>query len=322
MFMASMTLTEMRYISALDKTRHFGKAADICHVSQPTLSVAIKKVEQQIGAPLFERGASEIRTTPLGESIVAQIRRVLDEALRLEEIATQSRDPLKGPLRVGVIYTIAPYLLPSLIPVLHQLAPDMPLFLREDFTGNLIPMLKDGELDVLVLALPIDMPGVVTQKVYEEPFRVVVPASHQWATREAISPTALDGEQLLLLGSGNCFRDQVLEACPRLQRAEGLAGSMEGSSLETIRHMVASGAGVAVMPSSAADPLMGREPMVKVLPFAQDTGDDGGQLAATSPFRSVGLAWRATFPRPKAIDAVRQAILSCQLPGVKKVTRP
>jgi len=316
-----MTLTEMRYISALDKTRHFGKAADSCHVSQPTLSVAIKKVEQQIGAPLFERGASEVRTTPLGESIVAQIRRVLDEALRLEEIATQSRDPLKGPLRVGVIYTIAPYLLPSLIPVLHQLAPDMPLFLREDFTGNLIPMLKDGELDVLVLALPVDMPGVVSQKVYEEPFRVVVPASHLWATRNTISPTALDGEQLLLLGSGNCFRDQVLEACPRLQRAEGLAGSMEGSSLETIRHMVASGAGVAVMPSSAADPLVDREPMVKVLPFAQDTGHDVGNLAATSPSRSVGLAWRATFPRPKAIDAVRQAILSCQLPGVKKVAR-
>lgn len=320
--MASMTLTEMRYISALDKTRHFGKAADICHVSQPTLSVAIKKVEQQIGAPLFERGASEIRTTPLGELIVAQIRRVLDETLRLEEIATQSRDPLKGPLRVGVIYTIAPYLLPSLIPVLHQLAPEMPLFLREDFTGNLIPMLKDGELDVLVLALPIDMPGVVTQKVYEEPFRVVVPASHEWATKEAISPTALDGEQLLLLGSGNCFRDQVLEACPRLQRAEGLAGSMEGSSLETIRHMVASGAGVAVMPSSAADPLMVREPMVKVLPFSADEALEGAKPEGGPPFRSVGLAWRTTFPRPKAIDAVRQAILSCQLPGVHKVTRP
>ena len=320
--MASMTLTEMRYISALDKTRHFGKAADICHVSQPTLSVAIKKVEQQIGAPLFERGASEIRTTPLGESIVAQIKRVLDETLRLEEIATQSRDPLKGPLSVGVIYTIAPYLLPSLIPVLHQLAPEMPLFLREDFTGNLIPMLKDGELDVLVLALPIDMPGVVTQKVYEEPFRVVVPSSHPWASREAISPAALDGEQLLLLGSGNCFRDQVLEACPRLQRAEGLAGSMEGSSLETIRHMVASGAGVAVMPSAAADPLVGREPMVKVLPFAVDTLHEVDLSAGKSPSRVVGLAWRTTFPRPKAIDAVRQAILCCQLPGVNKFARP
>lgn len=318
--MASMTLTEMRYITALDKTRHFGRAADLCHVSQPTLSVAIKKVEQQIGAPLFERGASEIRTTPLGEQVVSQVKRVLDEALRLEEIATQSRDPLKGPLRVGVIYTIAPYLLPALIPVLHKLAPDMPLFLREDFTANLIPMLKDGELDVIVLALPVDAPGVVSQRVYEEPFRVVVPATHEWAGRESIRNDELDGQNLLLLGSGNCFRDQVLEACPRLQRAEGLAGSLEGSSLETIRHMVASGAGIAVMPSSAADPLIAKEPMVKVLPFAEDTKRKAADLSLDTAGRTVGLAWRATFPRPKAIDAVRQAILACQLPGVSKTS--
>ena len=316
--MASMTLTEMRYITALDKTRHFGKAADLCHVSQPTLSVAIKKVEQQIGAPLFERGASEIKTTPLGEQVVAQIKRVLDEAFRLEEIATQSRDPLKGALRVGVIYTIAPYLLPALIPVLHKLAPDMPLFLREDFTANLIPMLKEGELDVLILALPVEMPGIVTQRVYEEPFRVVVPAGHEWAERASINNDELNGQNLLLLGSGNCFRDQVLEACPRLQRAEGLVGSMEGSSLETIRHMVASGAGIAVMPSSAADPLIAKEPMVKVLTFAESGKNRSANPAADTAGRTVGLAWRATFPRPKAIDAVRQAILACQLPGVSK----
>ena len=313
-----MTLTEMRYITALDKTRHFCKAADLCHVSQPTLSVAIKKVEQQIGAHLFERGASEIKTTPLGEQVVSQIKRVLDEALRLEEIATQNRDPLKGALRVGVIYTIAPYLLPALIPVLHKLAPDMPLFLREDFTANLIPMLKEGELDVLILALPVEMPGIVTQRVYEEPFRVVVPAGHEWAGRSSINNDELNGQNLLLLGSGNCFRDQVLEACPRLQRAEGLVGSMEGSSLETIRHMVASGAGIAVMPSSAADPLIAKEPMVKVLTFTESGKKRAANPAADTAGRTVGLAWRATFPRPKAIDAVRQAILACQLPGVRK----
>ena len=282
--------------------------------------MAIKKVEQQIGAPLFERGASEIRTTPLGELIVTQIKRVLDETLRLDEIATQSRDPLKGPLRVGVIYTIAPYLLPALIPVLHKLAPDMPLFLREDFTANLIPMLKEGELDILVLALPVDVPGIVAQRVYEEPFRVVVPAAHEWAGRKSVRNDELDGQQLLLLGSGNCFRDQVLEACPRLQRAEGMSGSIEGSSLETIRHMVASGAGIAVMPSSAADPLVDREPMVKVLPFAEASGHVARPGESAGVGRTVGLAWRTTFPRPKAVDAVRQAILSCQLPGVSKAS--
>ena len=299
-----MTLTEMRYVVALARERHFGKAADACHVSQPTLSVALKKVEGQLGAPLFERGASDVRITPLGERIVAQARRVLEEAVRLDEIADSGRDPMTGPLRVGVIYTIAPYLLPQLIPALHKQAPAMPLFLKENFTANLIPALKAGELDVIVIALPFAEPGLVAQAVYDEPFRVVVPANHSWADRPAVKADELDGQNLLLLGQGNCFRDQVLESCPRLTAPDALAHSLEGGSLETIRYMVASGAGVAVMPSTAADPLIDNEPMVKVLPFS-------GQ----QPSRTVGLVWRVTFPRPQAIDAVRAALLSCRLPG-------
>ena len=299
-----MTLTEMRYIVALARERHFGKAAETCHVSQPTLSVALKKVEGQLGAALFERTASDVRITVLGERIVAQAKRVLDEAVRLEEIAESTGDPLSGQLRVGIIYSIAPYLLPQFIPALHQQAPNMPLFLKEDFTGNLIPALKAGELDVIVIALPFAEPGLVAQPVYEEPFRVVVPAAHPWHLREAIPADELDGENLLLLGQGNCFRDQVLESCPRLTAPDGLANSLEGGSLETIRYMVASGAGIAVMPSTAADPLIDKEALVKVLPFV-------GQ----PPSRTVGLVWRVTFPRPQAIDAVRAALLSCDLPG-------
>jgi LysR family transcriptional regulator, hydrogen peroxide-inducible genes activator len=299
-----MTLTEMRYIVALARERHFGKAAEACHVSQPTLSVALKKVEGQLGAALFERTASDVRITALGERIVAQAKRVLDEAVRLEEIADSTGDPLSGQLRVGIIYSIAPYLLPQFIPALHQQAPNMPLFLKEDFTGNLIPALKAGELDVIVIALPFAEPGLVAQAVYEEPFRVVVPAAHPWSRREAIPADELDGQNLLLLGQGNCFRDQVLESCPRLTAPDGLANSLEGGSLETIRYMVASGAGIAVMPSTAADPLVDKEVMVKVLPFA-----------GTQPSRTVGLVWRVTFPRPQAIDAVRAALLSCDLPG-------
>lgn len=299
-----MTLTEMRYIVALARERHFGKAAETCHVSQPTLSVALKKVEGQLGAALFERTASDVRITTLGERIVAQAKRVLDEAVRLEEIAESTGDPLSGQLRVGIIYSIAPYLLPQFIPALHQQAPNMPLFLKEDFTGNLIPALKAGELDVIVIALPFAEPGLVAQPVYEEPFRVVVPATHPWHLREAIPADELDGENLLLLGQGNCFRDQVLESCPRLTAPDGLANSLEGGSLETIRYMVASGAGIAVMPSTAADPLIDKEALVKVLPFV-------GQ----PPSRTVGLVWRVTFPRPQAIDAVRAALLSCDLPG-------
>lgn len=299
-----MTLTEMRYIVALARERHFGKAAEACHVSQPTLSVALKKVEGQLGAPLFERGASEVRITPLGERIVDQARRVLDEAVKLEEIAEATGDPLSGQLRVGIIYTIAPYLLPQLIPALSRQAPKMPLFLKEDFTANLIPALKAGELDVIVIALPFSEAGLVAQPVYDEPFRVVVPAGHPWAERGEVAGDELDGENLLLLGQGNCFRDQVLESCPSLTAPDALEHSLEGSSLETIRYMVASGAGVAVMPSTAADPLVDKEPMVRVLPFA-----------GVAPARTVGLVWRITFPRPQAIDAVRAALLSCQLPG-------
>lgn len=303
-----MTLTEMRYVVALARERHFGKAAEACHVSQPTLSVALKKVEGQLGAALFERTASDVRITALGERIVTQARRVLEEAVRLEEIAGSGGDPLSGPLRVGVIYTIAPYLLPQLIPALHRQAPAMPLFLKENFTANLIPALKAGELDVIVIALPFAEPGLVAQAVYEEPFRVVVPASHSWVKRSEVEPDELEGQDLLLLGQGNCFRDQVLESCPRLSGADALEHTLEGSSLETIRYMVASGAGVAVMPSTAADPLIEREPMVKVLPFA-----------GKPPARTVGLVWRVTFPRPQAIDAVRAAVLSCQLPGAQAV---
>jgi LysR family hydrogen peroxide-inducible transcriptional activator len=299
-----MTLTEMRYIVALARDRHFGKAAESCHVSQPTLSVALKKVEGQLGAALFERAASDVRITALGERIVAQARRVLEEAVRLEEIASAAGDPMTGPLRVGVIYTIAPYLLPKLVPALYQYAPAMPLFLKEDFTANLIPALKAGELDVIVIALPFAEPGLVAQAVYDEPFRVVVPANHSWADRPDVKADELDGQNLLLLGQGNCFRDQVLESCPRLAAPDALAHSLEGGSLETIRYMVASGAGLAVMPSTAADPLIDNEPMVKVLPFS-----------GKQPSRTVGLVWRVTFPRPQAIDAVRAALLSCRLPG-------
>ena len=222
-----MTLTEMRYIVALARERHFGKAAAACHVSQPTLSVALKKVEGQLGAPLFERTATDVRITAIGERIVAQARRVLEEAVRLEEIAGSGGDPMSGPLRVGVIYTIAPYLLPQLIPALHRHAPAMPLFLKEDFTANLIPALKAGELDVIVIALPFAEPGLVAQAVYQEPFRVVVPAGHPWVERSDIHPDELDGQNLLLLGQGNCFRDQVLESCPRLTGPDALEHSLE-----------------------------------------------------------------------------------------------
>lgn len=300
-----MTLTELRYIVALARERHFGHAAEMCHVSQPTLSVAVKKVEQRHGVMLFERSSSEVRLTPIGEQIAAQAERVLDEAGRLKEIMLQGKDPLHGPLRLGAIYTIAPYLLPRLIPALHRRAPRMPLYLQENFTVNLAAQLRRGDLDVIVVALPFSEPGIVSRVVYEEPFCVVLPEGHPLSRQASIDPEDVSAENLLLLGNGNCFRDQVVQACPQLSGPGGTEGALEGSSLETVRHMVASGAGISVVPLSAAESWPKADPLLAIRPFHDPV-----------PARRVVIAWRATFPRPQAIDVLRAAILDAPPRGV------
>ena len=304
-----MTLTDLRYIVALARERHFGRAAERCFVAQPTLSVAVKKLEDELGVLIFERGVGDLRITPVGERIVAQAERVLNEANQVKELALAGKDALTGTLRLGAIYTIGPYLLPSLIPRMVQAAPDMPLLIEENFTARLAEFLKAGEVDAIVVAAPFIEPGIVTRPLYDEPFRVVMPAGHAWSRREAIQPEELEQEKLLLLGAGNCFRDQVLQACPRGSGHSGtLQRTLEGSSLETIRHMVASGVGLTVLPSSAADGLERSNPLLAVKPFAE-----------AEPSRRVVLAWRASFPRHQAIDALIQAIQACALPGVTPV---
>lgn len=301
-----MTLTELRYIVMLARERHFGRAAEKCHVSQPTLSVALKKVEQRYRIVLFERSSADVRVTPIGEQVAAQAERVLEEAGKLKEIAMQGRDPLVGPMRLGVIYTIAPYLLPRLIPALHHRAPRMPIFLQENFTVVLAEQLRRGDLDVIIVALPFSEPGIVSRAVYDEAFRVALPLSHPLGACPEIAANQLAADELLLLGSGNCFRDQVIQACPNLAMApRGLVSASEGSSLETIRHMVASGAGIAVVPASAAESWPQNEPLLQLRPFIDP-----------APFRRVVIAWRASFPRPQAIDALRAAILDAPPQGV------
>lgn len=302
-----MTLTDLRYIVALARERHFGRAAQKCFVTQPTLSVAVKKLEDELGVILFERAANEVRVTPVGGEVVAQAARTLAEAARVAEIAAQGRDPLLGPLRLGVIYTIAPYLLPKLVPLLRSRGPQMPLFIREGYTEQLVEAVKAGELDLIVIALPLAEPGLVAQAVYDEAFRALVPSHHPWAKRKAIETAWLLDEPLLLLGEGNCFRDQVLDLCAGADTA-GAQQILEGSSLETIRHMVASGAGITVMPASSVDQIAKDDPWLRVRPFVQP-----------QPSRRVGLVWRSSFPRHRAVDVVRQAMLDCRLPGTKSV---
>ena len=305
-----MTLTDLRYLVALARERHFGRAAESCHVSQPTLSVAIKKVEDELGVQLFERSATEVKITAVGQRIVNQAGKVLVEAALIPEIAAAGKDPLSGPLRIGAIYTIGPYLLPDLVRASIARVPQMPLILQENFTHVLVDQLKRGELDVVILSLPFEEAGVVAQPLYDEPFRVLLPAGHAWASEKTIEADKLADDQLLLLGAGNCFRDQVLEVCPQCRNVGGLQRTLEGSSLETIRHMVASGLGVTILPSSAADELQENNPLVAVRPFAEP-----------QPVRRVALAWRVTYPRSGAIDVVRQAILECGLPGVRPIGR-
>lgn len=303
-----MTLTELRYVIAVAREKHFGRAAEKCFVSQPTLSVAVKKLEDELGVPLFERGPRDVTVTPAGERIVEQAQRVLEEAEMIRQLAAAGRDDLSGPLRVGAIYTIGPYLMPQLIPLLHRRAPKMPLLIQENFTARLAELLRNGELDVAILSLPFHAPGVLTQPVYDEPFRVVVPAAHPWAGKSRIAAADLCSETLLLLSSGNCFRDQVLQTCSGARRAAGSAiqRSLEGGSLETIRHMVASGVGITVLPATAAEAKITDSRLVAIRPFTPP-----------APHRRVALAWRRSFPRPRAIATLREAILACKLPGVK-----
>ena len=304
----TMTLTELRYTVAVARERHFGRAAEACFVSQPTLSVAIKKLEEELEVRLFERGTSEVSVTPLGEAIVRQAQAVLEQAAAIKEIAKRGKDPLNGPLRLGIISTIGPYLLPALVRQVIDKTPQMPLVLQENFSAKLLDMLRAGELDCAIMAEPFSDHGLAVAPLYDEPFMVAVPSGHPLARRAHIAADELKQETMLLLGTGHCFRDHVLEVCPEYARfasdAAGIRKSFEGSSLETIRFMVTSGMGITVVP-----------------PLAVSTYDraDGAAHVVYVPFeapvlsRRVVLAWRRSFTRYEAIAALRNAVMACQL---------
>jgi LysR family hydrogen peroxide-inducible transcriptional activator len=317
-----MTLTELKYIVAVAREKHFGRAAEACFVSQPTLSVAIKKLEDELEVKLFERSANEVSVTPLGEEIVRQAQSVLEQAAAIKEIAKRGKDPLAGPLRLGVIYTIGPYLLPDLVRQAIARTPQMPLMLQENFTARLLEMLRTGEIDCAIMAEPFPDTGLAIAPLYDEPFLAAVPTTHPLSARKTVTAEELKQETMLLLGTGHCFRDHVLEVCPEFARfssdAEGIRKSFEGSSLETIKHMVAAGMGVTLVPrlsvpkdAFAAKPRRRSDDQafVKYIPFDGDP-----------PSRRVVLAWRRSFTRYEAIAALRNAIYACELKGVKRLT--
>ena len=295
-----MTLTELRYVVAVSDERHFGRAAERCFVSQPSLSSSVKKLEEELGVELFERGHGEVLVTPAGERVVEQARRALEEADRVKDAAKVGKNPLRGVLRLGVIHTIAPYLLPDLIVELRSRAPDMPLDIEENMTANLDLMLRGGQIDVAILALPYTAAGIALAPLYDEDFRVIVPAKHRWAGRRRIAADDLKNEELLLLNFGHCFRDQILDACRDIS-APPTAGK-QGNSLETIRNMVASGMGISVLPATALTPKYST-PLVKAIDFD-----------APRPSRRVVLAYREGFSRTAAIRTITRAASELRLP--------
>ena len=321
-----MTLTELKYIVAVAREKHFGKAADACFVSQPTLSVAVKKLEEELDVKLFERSANEVSVTALGEEIVRQAQSVLEQAANIKDIAKRGKDPLAGALKLGVIYTIAPYLLPDLVRQVITRTPQMPLMLQENFTVKLLEMLRTGEIDCAILAEPFPDAGLATAALYDEPFMAAVPSTHPLAALPSVTAQALKDETMLLLGNGHCFRDHVLEVCPEFARfssnAAGMQKSFEGSSLETIKHMVAAGMGVTLVPrlsvpkaelQSSTKRKKSEENYVRYLDIVDANG-------AAPPTRRVVLAWRRSFTRYEAIAALRNAVYACELPGVTRLS--
>ena len=306
-----MTLTELRYVVAVAREKHFGRAAEICSVSQPTLSVSIKNLEEELDARIFERGIGKVSVTPIGEEIVRQAQAVIEQAAQIRETAKRRKDPLSGPLSVGVIYTISPYLLPKLLGQAIERVPQMPLFLQENFTAKLLELLRTGELDCAIIAESFPDTGLAIAPLYDEPFVVAVPTTHALARRTSVTPKELRQEKMLLLGTGHCFREQVLGVCPEYAQVspndtEGIGKPFEGSSLETIKYMVASGVGVTLVPQLSVP--AEKQSHITYVPFAKP-----------APTRRVVLVWRRSFTRYEAIAALRDTIDACELRGVARL---
>ena len=299
-----MTLTELRYIVILAEEQHFGRTAERCHISQPTLSVAVKKLEEELGIDLFERTKTCVKPTAMGERIVGQAKAVLANTENIKAIAEAGKDQLSSPLSLGTIFTMGPYLLPQLIPHLQKQVPGMPLLVQEDFTDNLRRKLRDGLLDVILVSLPFNESDVVTQELFDEPLVLVMPWGHVLAARAEITLADIQQQRLLLMGQGHCLRDQVLALCPGSGVSKANAGAdipyAEGNSLETLRYMVAAGLGLTILPRSAA-----------AANLCEANGLVARPLAIAGSQRCLALAWRASFPRHKAIDVLRKAIRTC-----------
>ena len=285
-----MNIRDLEYLVALADTRHFGRAAARCHVSQPTLSAQLKKLEAYLGVPLVERQPRRAALTPAGLAVVQRARRMLQDADDIRALARASQDPLSGPLKVGLIPTLGPYLLPRVAPRIAKALPKLQLMLHEYQTEPLVERTLSGELDLAILALPADTRGLVTRSLFAEAFLVAMPESHPLAARKRVKAADLQGEKLLLLEEGHCLRDQALEVCERVGTEEQ---DFRATSLETLRQMVVAGLGLTLLPRLAAEG-----------PFASARGLAVRPFSPPAPNRVIGAAWRRSTSRGEAIRAV------------------
>ena len=301
-----MTLNELKYIVAVAKEKHFRKASEACFVSQPTLSVAIKKLEDELGVQLFERKKQDVLVTSVGKQIIQIAEEILERSDDIKQISKEAQEDLSTELRVGAIYTIGPYLLPKLIPEFQKLAPNVPLIIEENYTHVLADKLQSGELDIVILSLPFSEPNIETYPLYEEDFVAILPKNHSLAkTDTPMKLQKIENETVLLLGAGHCFRDQVVEAFPNLMhlnyQSDRLQKTFEGSSLETIRYMVSSGAGLSIFPCTS-------------LSQRDEDFFTVKKLANPVPKRTVALAWRSSFSRDKILQIFKQAVAQVEMP--------
>jgi len=297
-----MTLSELKFIIAVAKEKNFRRAADKCFVSQPALSLAVKKLEEDLNVTIFERSRTEVKVTPIGQKIINQAIIVLDEANKLKDISSVGQEQLKSPLKIGLIYSVAPYLLPLIIPVLRKKTPEMPLDVEENITKNLEIALKNGSIEAAVIALPFDIAGTEYIPLYDEEFNVVVPSNHDWVKKKEIIAKDLSSEKVLLLNNEHCFSKQVVEACPDLSKKSEV---LQGNSLETIRNMVASNLGISVLPKTATA-VNYNNPLVKIIPFKNPV-----------PFRRIAIAYRKSTVRMEAIEKFVLALKDIKSNNIK-----
>ena len=300
-----MNLRDLRYLVALAEERHFGKAAERCFVSQPTLSAQVRKLEDYLGVPLVERQPKRVSLTPTGEKVVERARRVLQEADAIVEVARTERDPLAGPLKVALIPTVGPYLLPQVVGPLRKAVPRLKLMLYEYQTAPLLEKLRAGEVELGIIALPMPTEGLETAPLYDEPFTLAVPAGHALADRERVKLDDIKDETLLLLEDGHCLRDHALEVCSRIRLNQ--EQDYRATSLETLRQMVAAGHGITLLPELAAAAPVGTARGLRIKPFARP-----------APVRTIGAVWRKSTTRGKAIEAVIAAIRNAMKEDARK----